>query len=137
MGDVDDSSMDSLNKVLQIGSGLSAVAAVDFDFNGGFGVVDQTFGANSVGQFGPNFISQVPTSMHNLNFAMNISSNPSSNLPNNLFHSLPNNVGAISLQPCSTFDSTDIKSTVNFSLQMLINQNQSQHSLFCVPLSYA
>ncbi|KAL2477970.1 scarecrow-like protein 22 [Forsythia ovata] len=142
MGDVEDPSMGSLNKVLQIGSGqpAAAAAAADFEFNGGFGVVDQTFGADSVGQFGANFISPVPTSMHNLNFAMNRSSNPSSNLPNNLFPSLPNNVGAISLQPCSTFDSAEMKSTVNFSQQMLINQNQSQHPhnpSFFMPLSYA
>ncbi|KAL2453922.1 Scarecrow-like protein 6 [Abeliophyllum distichum] len=133
MGDVEDLSMGSLNKVLQIGSGLpAAAAAADFEFNGGFGVVDQTFGAN--------FISPVPTSMQNFNFAMNRSSNPSSNLPNNLFPSLPNNVGAISLQPCSTFDSAEMKSTVNFSPQMLINQNQSQHPhnpSFFMPLSYS
>ncbi|KAL2523736.1 scarecrow-like protein 6 [Abeliophyllum distichum] len=135
MEDVEDPSMGSLNKVLQIGSGPPATA--NFEFNGGFGVVDQTFGADSVGQFGANFISPVPTSMHNLNFSMNKSGNPSSNLPNNLFPSLPNNIGAISLQPCSTFDSADMKSTVNFSPQMLINQNQSQHPLFYMPLSYA
>ncbi|KAL2555915.1 hypothetical protein Fot_00654 [Forsythia ovata] len=67
---------------------------------------------------------------------MNRSGNPSSNMPNNLFHSLPNNIAAISLQPCSTFDSADMKSTVNFNPQMLINQNQSQHLLFYMPLSY-
>ncbi|KAL2478698.1 scarecrow-like protein 22 [Forsythia ovata] len=107
MGDVDDPSIGNLNKVLQIDSGPPMVA--NFEFNGGFGVVDQTFGANSVGQFGANFISPVPTYMHNLNFSMNRSGNPSSNLPNNLFPSLPNNVGAISLQPCSIFDSADVK----------------------------
>ncbi|KAL2457723.1 scarecrow-like protein 6 [Abeliophyllum distichum] len=75
-----------LNKVLQIGSGpLPAVVVVDFEFNGWFGTVDQTFDVDSVGQFGANFISPVPTSMHNLNFAMNRSSNPSSNMPNNSF----------------------------------------------------
>ncbi|KAL2537217.1 scarecrow-like protein 22 [Forsythia ovata] len=103
----------------------------------GFGVLDQTFGADSVGLFSANFISQVPTSMHNLNFAKNRFGNPSSNLPNNVFPSLPNNVGSISLKPCSTFDSADMKSTVNFSPQMMINQNQSQHPIFYMPLSYA
>ncbi|KAL2476618.1 GRAS domain-containing protein [Abeliophyllum distichum] len=87
IGDVEDPSMRSLNKVLQIDSGMPAAVAANFEFNGGFGVVDQTFGADSIGQFGVNFISPVPTSMHNLNFAVNKFGNPSSNLPNNLFSS--------------------------------------------------
>ncbi|XP_022897183.1 scarecrow-like protein 6 [Olea europaea var. sylvestris] len=121
MGDVEDPSMGSLNKVLQIVSGPMPPPP-DFEFNGGFGVVDQTFGADPVGQFGANFISPVPNFMHNLNFSMNRSSNPSSNLPNNVFPSVPNNLGA--------FDSS----------QMLLNQNQSLHSphpSFFMPLSYA
>ncbi|XP_022852130.1 scarecrow-like protein 22 isoform X1 [Olea europaea var. sylvestris] len=119
VGDVEDPSMGSLNKVYQIGCGPQAAA--DFEFNGGFGAVDQTFGADPVGQFGVNFLSPVPTSVPNLNFATNRSGNPSSNLPNNVFPLVPNIFGA--------FDTP----------QMLINQNQSQHPTdpsFFMPISY-
>ncbi|KAL2534593.1 scarecrow-like protein 6 [Abeliophyllum distichum] len=61
MEDVENLSIGSLNKVLQIGSGPLAMATTDIEFNDGFGVVDQTFGVDSVGQFGVNFISIVLT----------------------------------------------------------------------------
>lgn len=41
-GDMEDPSMGSLNKVLEIGNGLLATTATEL--NGGFGVVHQTFG---------------------------------------------------------------------------------------------
>ncbi|CAI9764604.1 unnamed protein product [Fraxinus pennsylvanica] len=55
MGDVDDPEMGSLNKVFQFGT-TPPPPTVDFEFNGGFGVVDQAFGTDSVGQFGSNFM---------------------------------------------------------------------------------
>ncbi|CAA3020080.1 Hypothetical predicted protein [Olea europaea subsp. europaea] len=55
MGDVDDPEMGSLNKVLQIGT-APPPPTVEFEFNGGFGVVDQAFGTDPVAQFGSNFM---------------------------------------------------------------------------------
>ncbi|KAL1543387.1 scarecrow-like protein 6 [Salvia divinorum] len=51
MGDVEDPAMGNLSKFVQIG------AAADFDFSGGFGVVEQGFGGD---QFGGSFMPSLP-----------------------------------------------------------------------------
>lgn len=145
MGDVDDPSMANLNKVLQV-SGPG-----DYEFNGGFGVVDQGFGADPVGQIGsymPAISSSVsvssssfPTNRMNSD-KIGLVSNPPTNLPQNpIFPSLPNNLGPIAFgqtqqQP---FESTDLKPH-SFNSQFLINQHQThipQNPSFLLPLPFA
>ncbi|XP_042065667.1 scarecrow-like protein 6 [Salvia splendens] len=54
MADVDDPAMGNLSKFVQLGGG----AAADFDFSGGFGVVDQGFGGEQFG--GSSFMPSLP-----------------------------------------------------------------------------
>ncbi|CAI9769368.1 unnamed protein product [Fraxinus pennsylvanica] len=54
MGDVDDPEI-NLNKVLQFGTAPPPPTS-EFEFNGDFGVVDQAFGTDPVGQIGSNFM---------------------------------------------------------------------------------
>ncbi|KAK4738602.1 hypothetical protein R3W88_002299 [Solanum pinnatisectum] len=145
MGDVDDPSMANLNKVLQV-SGTG-----DYEFNGGFGVVDQGFGVDPVGQIGsfmPAISSSVsvssssfPTNRMNSD-KIGLVSNPPTNLPQNpIFPSLSNNLGPIAFgqtqqQP---FESTDLKPH-SFNSQFLINQHQTQipqNPSFLLPLPFA
>ncbi|KAL2514018.1 scarecrow-like protein 6 [Forsythia ovata] len=138
MGDVDDPEMGSLNKVLQFGTAPPPTA--DFEFNGGFGLMDQGFGTDPVGQFGSNFISTISTSMHNSsspsnrsnsekiglfsNSSSNYSNNPKfPNSQNNVFSSASNNLEPVA----TTFDSAEMKAPI-FTPQMLINQHPTSTS---------
>ncbi|KAL1543386.1 scarecrow-like protein 6 [Salvia divinorum] len=119
MGDVDDPA-----KSLQIG-------AAEFDFSGGFGVVDQGFGGE---QFGGSFMPSLPifpnsnrSGAEKIGLAPNpISSNPNFKFPPNLMHSasVPNSLGAVTLHhPAAFGSSAEIKPPV-FNPQLLINQHQ-------------
>ncbi|KAM3322983.1 scarecrow-like protein 22 [Capsicum chacoense] len=141
MGDVDDPSMANLNRVLQV-SGPG-----DYEFNGGFGVVDQGFGVDPVGQIG-SFMPAISSSSSFPNTRMNsdkigLVSNPpppANLLQNPIFPSLSNNLGPIAFgqtqqQP---FESTDLKPH-SFNSQFLINQHQTQipqNPSFLLPLPF-
>ncbi|KAL6513570.1 hypothetical protein OROGR_021056 [Orobanche gracilis] len=103
MGDiVEDLATRNLNKVHQIGGngGGGGSKAAEFDFGGGFGVVDQG------DQFGPSFISTVP-SFPNNNFR---SSAGKTDLPSNAMYP-------------SAFDSSLELNPLHFNL---INQHHTQ-----------
>ncbi|PIN09668.1 hypothetical protein CDL12_17752 [Handroanthus impetiginosus] len=152
MGDVEDPAMGSLNKVLQFGSGGGGSAAPEFEFNGGFGAVDQGFGAD---QFGTtSFMSTLPSFPNNNRSAgekIGLVSNPlSSNLPinfkfspnsQNIMHSssVSNNLGPIAFYHQPAFDSSAEMKPPIFNSQLLINQHQAhypQNPSFFFPLSY-
>lgn len=150
MGDVEDPAMGSLNKVLQIGGGGGSTAA-EFDFSGGFGVVDQGFGGD---QFGASFLPTLPSFANNSRSSaekIGLASNPiSANLQNNFKFSPnsqnimhpSNNLGPISLhhhhQTAFVDSSAEMKPPI-FNSQLLLNQHQTQHTQnpsFFFPLSY-
>ncbi|KAL8495567.1 hypothetical protein ACS0TY_019635 [Phlomoides rotata] len=149
MGDVEDPAMGNLNKVLQIGGGGGGSTAAEFDFSGGFGVVDQGFGGD---QFGASFMATVPSFPNNNRSSaekIGLVSNPlSSNTPPN-FKFPPNSQNFLhpSLMPPNSlgvhhqtaFDSSAEMKPPVFNSQLLINQHQSQHAQnpsFLFPLSY-
>ncbi|GFP80888.1 scarecrow-like protein 6 [Phtheirospermum japonicum] len=138
MGDVEDPSMGSLNKALQIGvGGGGGSAAPELEFSAGFGAnVDQGFGA------GECFVPNLPNfPSNNRSEKIGLASNPmSSNLKfsqNIMQHNNPNNLGVHHHQPA--FDSSaDMKPPI-FNSQLLLNQHQSQQAQnpsFFFPLSY-
>ncbi|KAK6120561.1 hypothetical protein DH2020_045692 [Rehmannia glutinosa] len=112
MGDVEDPAIGNLNKALQIGGGS---AAPEFDFSGGFGVVDQGIAGD---QFGSNLMSSI--------YSNNRSSAEKADLGSNPIY--------------SAFDSSlELKPPI-FNPQLLINQHQAQHTQnpsFFLPFSYA
>ncbi|KAK6121639.1 hypothetical protein DH2020_044616 [Rehmannia glutinosa] len=112
MGDVEDPAIGNLNKALQIGGGS---AAPEFDFSGGFGVVDQ-------GIAGDQFVSNLMSSI----YSNNRSSAEKADLGSNPIY--------------SAFDSSlELKPPI-FNPQLLINQHQAQHTQnpsFFLPFSYA
>ncbi|CDP09504.1 unnamed protein product [Coffea canephora] len=152
MGDVDDPSMANLNKVLQIGGGP---AAADDEFNPGFGVVDQGFGADPVGQV-TNFLPPMNPSLpmassaslssnrvngEKIGLLANSSGSPAvnklSNPQNSIFPALSSNLGVpiafnqgqqhvIQQTPTAAFECAEMKPPI-FNPQMLINQHQAQH----------
>ncbi|XP_022895751.1 scarecrow-like protein 6 isoform X1 [Olea europaea var. sylvestris] len=142
MGDVDDPEI-SLNKVLQFGTAPPPPMA-ESEFNGGFGVVDQAFGADTVGQIGSNFghDSSSPSNRSNsekIGLFSNSSSNQSNiskfpNSQNNIFSSVPNNLGPVT----TPFGFAEMEAPI-FTPQMLVNhQNQHpQNPSFFLPLPYA
>ncbi|KAL0411509.1 UNVERIFIED_CONTAM: Scarecrow-like protein 6 [Sesamum latifolium] len=81
MGDVEDPGMGSLNKVLQIGGGGGSTPS-EYDFSGGFGVVDQSFAGD---QFGENSMPTVSSFSNNSRSSVEkieLAPNPvTSNLP--------------------------------------------------------
>ncbi|KAH6822986.1 GRAS family transcription factor [Perilla frutescens var. hirtella] len=143
MGDVEDPAMGNLNKVLQIsgGGGGGGSTAAEFDFSGGFGVVDQGFGGD---QFGSSFMPTLPNFPNNNRSSADkiglASSNPTTNFKflsnsQNLMHpsSVSNNLGAIALHHQTAFDScAEMKPP-------LFNSHQTHHAQnpsFFFPLSY-
>lgn len=159
MGDVDDPSMANLNKVLQIGGGGTTTA--DYEFNGGFGVVDQGFGADP-SNFMPSMAPSVSMSSSSfpgnrggnsekigflVNSSGNLGTNKLSNSQNPIFPSISNNLGGIEFNQAQQqqlmpqappFDSSEIKPHM-FNPQVLINQHQTQHPQnpsFFMPLAY-
>ncbi|XP_051121120.1 scarecrow-like protein 27 [Andrographis paniculata] len=104
MGDVEDPSMASLNKVLQIGT-TTAAAASEFDYTAGFGVVDQGLAGD---QFGATFLPSLPSFPNRSTpTPEKIPLPPNPNPPNpstNFLNpsSLSNNLASIGLHP---FDS--------------------------------
>lgn len=104
MGDVEDPSL-GLNKVFQIGGG-------DFDFNGGFGGINQGFGLEYGNTVCSSSAHMMPTS-----FPQKIPPNYT-NPQNPMFSPLANNVGSISVnQPQQIYNP-----------QLLINQHQAQQT---------
>ncbi|XP_059312926.1 scarecrow-like protein 22 [Lycium ferocissimum] len=139
MGDVDDPSMANLNKVLQV----SGPGGDNYEFNGGFGVVDQGFGVDPVAQIGsfmPAISSSVSVSSSGFpTTRMNSDKIGSTNLPQNpIFPSLSNNLGSVTFGQ-TQFESTDLKPQ-SFNSQFLINQHQTQipqNPSFLLPLPFA
>ncbi|KAG6435651.1 hypothetical protein SASPL_100525 [Salvia splendens] len=123
MGDVDDPA-----KSLQI-------APAEFDFGGGFGVVDQGFGGEQFG--GSSFMPSLPifpssnrSSVEKIGLAPNpIPSNPNFKFPPNLIHSssVPNSLGAVTLHHPAAFDSSAEMRPPIF--------NQHQPSFFPLPFN--
>ncbi|KAI3449097.1 hypothetical protein Pfo_005762 [Paulownia fortunei] len=147
MGDVEDPAMGSLNKVLQIGGGGGS-AASDFEFSGGFGVVDQGFAGDQFGANSISTISSFPNNNRSSAEKIDMASNPvSSNLPSN-FKFLPNsqnimypssvsnNLGAIALHHPAAFDSSAEMKPPIFNPQLLISQHPQNPSFF-LPFSNA
>ncbi|KAL6494096.1 hypothetical protein OROGR_032005 [Orobanche gracilis] len=134
MGDVEDPSVGSLNKSIQIGCGGST--APELEFSGGYASnVDQGFGA------GECFMPALPNFPNNSRSEKNIdvASNPVSSdfsISQNIMHnpSSPfNNLGAVA------FDSSAVIKPPIFNPQLLINQHQAHHSQnpsFFLPSSY-
>ncbi|CAI9103627.1 OLC1v1002147C1 [Oldenlandia corymbosa var. corymbosa] len=157
MGDVDDPSMANLNKVLQIGGGGgSGGHTADYEFNGGFGVVDQGFGAEGQGiNFMPSLnpsISTISSNRNNggekvgflANSSGNLASNKLPNVQNPLFPALSSNLGgpmafSQSQQPLMpAFEGGEMKPPI-FNPQLLINQHQTHpqnNPSFFIPLGY-
>ncbi|KAK4372024.1 hypothetical protein RND71_007408 [Anisodus tanguticus] len=137
MGDVDDPSMANLNKVLQV-SGPGGDN--NYEFNGGFGVVDQGFGVDQIGSFMPAISSFVTSSSFPPTTRMNSDKIDSTNLSQNLiFPSLSNNLGPVTFGQ-TQFESTDLKPQQSFNSQLLINQHQTQipqNPSFLLPLPFA
>ncbi|KAL6499396.1 hypothetical protein OROHE_026059 [Orobanche hederae] len=136
MGDVEDPSVASLNKSIQIVGGGGS-AAPELEFTGGYVPnVDQGFGAGECFMPAlPNFPNNNSRSEKNIGVASNpISSN--FRISQNIMHnpSSPfNNLGAIA------FDSSPEMKPPIFNPQLLINQHQAQHSQnpsFFLPSSY-
>ncbi|KAK3007525.1 hypothetical protein RJ639_013233 [Escallonia herrerae] len=133
MGDVEDPSMGlGLNKVLQIGSGTTT--AQDYEFNGGFGVVDQGFGLDPVssgGTMNPSFLpSGFPHKFDNEKLSLSPNppnfklANPHNQTP--MFSPLSsNNLPPMLLSNQAPFD--DIKPHI-FNPQLLINQYQAHQA---------
>ncbi|KAI5647435.1 hypothetical protein M9H77_33440 [Catharanthus roseus] len=164
MGDVDDPSMANLNKVLQVAcGGVGGGPTADYEFNGGFGVVDQGFGADPVGQV-TNFMSSMNPSMPMsssvlsgnransekigflANSSGNIGMNKLSSPQNPIFPSLSSSLGNIAFNQAQQqlmpqappFDSAEMKPPM-FNPQVLINQHQTHHQQnpsFFMPLSF-
>ncbi|KAL0339285.1 UNVERIFIED_CONTAM: Scarecrow-like protein 6 [Sesamum angustifolium] len=151
MGDVEDPGMGSLNKVLQIGGGGGSTPS-EYDFSGGFGVVDQSFAGD---QFGENsmpavssFSNNSRSSVEKIELAPNpVTSNLHSNFKfspssQNIMYpsSFSNNLGAIDLHYPAAFDSSAEMKPPIFNPQHLINQHQAHHAQnpsFFLPFSYA
>ncbi|XP_057807359.1 scarecrow-like protein 6 isoform X1 [Salvia miltiorrhiza] len=126
MGDVEDPAMANLNKALQIGS------AAEFDFSGGFGVVDQGFGGD---QFGGSFMPTLPNFSRSSAEKIGLPLPPSSanfKFPPNSMHP-SNNLGAIALHHPTAFDSSAEMKPPIFNQQLLLN-HQPQHASFFFPL---
>ncbi|KAL0373333.1 UNVERIFIED_CONTAM: Scarecrow-like protein 6 [Sesamum radiatum] len=150
MGDVEDPGMGSLNKVLQIGGGGGSTPS-EYDFSGGFGVVDQSFAGD---QFGENSMPAVSSFSNNSRSSVEkieLAPNPvTSNLPSNFKFSpnsqnimypssFSNNLGAIDLHYPAAFDSSAEMKPPIFNPQLLINQHQAHHAQnpsFFLPFSY-
>ncbi|KAK4379422.1 hypothetical protein RND71_001284 [Anisodus tanguticus] len=138
MGDVDDPSMANLNKVLQV----SGPGDNNYEFNGGFGVVDQGFGVDQIGSFMPAISSSVSVSGSSFTPTTRMNSDKigSTNLPQNpIFPSLSNNLGPVAFGQ-TQFESTDLKPRQSFNSQFLINQHQTQipqNPSFLLPLPFA
>nr|XP_016491014.1 PREDICTED: scarecrow-like protein 22 [Nicotiana tabacum] len=143
MGDVDDPSMSNLNKVLQVSGPM------DYEFNAGFGVVDQGFGVDQIGtsSFMPainnsSVSSFPPTSTRMNNDKIGLFSNIPTNLSQNpIFPSFSNNLGPVSFSQTQQqpFESTDLKPQ-SFHSHFLINQHQTQipqNPSFLLPLPFA
>ncbi|XP_074323132.1 scarecrow-like protein 6 [Apium graveolens] len=114
MGDVEDPSL-GLNKVLQIGGG-------DYDFNVGFGGMNQGFGLENSNTIGSSSAHLMPTS-----YPQKVTTD-FTNAQNPMFSLLENNVGSTVNQPQQIYNP-----------QMLINQNQAlqnQNPSFFLPVSY-
>lgn len=143
MGDVEDPAMGSMNKSLQISGAGGGSTAAEFDFSGGFGVVDQGFGGGD--QFGSSFMPTLPNFPHSNRSSsdkIGLAPNPIPNFkisPNsqNLMHpsSVSNNLGAIALHHPAPFDSSAEMKPPIFNSQLLMNQHQHQPSFF-FPLSF-
>ncbi|XP_047314969.1 scarecrow-like protein 6 [Impatiens glandulifera] len=158
MGDMEDPSL-GLNKLLQTGNGQ----APDYDFSGGFGVVDQGFPSDSSGQavatgsnsggnlMGMNLPSNPQKSSNDkFGFAQNYMNLSNCKVPasqNPIFSPLPpGNLMPISLstpafnpppQQPHQFNSSDVKPQV-YNPNLIINQNQShllQNPSFFLPFN--
>ncbi|KAK2993305.1 hypothetical protein RJ640_006793 [Escallonia rubra] len=133
MGDVEDPYMGlGLNKVLQIGSGTTT--APDFEFNGGFGVVDQGFDLDPVSSGGTMNPSFLPSGFpHKFNHEkLGLSPNPPNFKLANPHNQTPmfsplssNNLPPISLPNQAPFD--DVKPHI-FNPHLLINQYQAHQA---------
>ncbi|XP_031113055.1 scarecrow-like protein 6 [Ipomoea triloba] len=140
MGDVDDPSMANLNKVLQVGGGG---AAAEYDFNGGFGVVDHGFGpVDPVSSSGESFLPSIPIS--GSNFPANRLPNPPASLPGFKFSAPPplfppvsNNLGAAAFNP-ALLEPSDLKPQIfnPGNPHFLINQ-PPQNPSFLMPLPFS
>jgi len=142
MGDVEDPSM-GLNKLLQSGGGgVPPPSTAEFEFNGGFGIVDQGFGLDPSGNFLGCLNTSLPFSASKLGLASNLPNpqnfklpNPSNPNPN--FPPFSNNLGPIS-NPFNPLETLDLKPQI-FNPNLLINQHQShptQNPAFFLPFPY-
>lgn len=128
MGDVEDPAV--LHKFLQFGGS----SAAEFDFSGGFGVMDQAFAGENLGaNLFSNFCNNTRSSSEKFDYA---SSNPIKFHQNsqNLMHSSPiaGNFGAISPHHPAAFESpAEMKPSI------FINQHHAQNLSFFLPFSHA
>ncbi|THG01244.1 hypothetical protein TEA_008040 [Camellia sinensis var. sinensis] len=134
MGDVDDPSM-GLNKLLQSGGG--GAQPPEFEFHGGFGVVDQGFGLDMVSSVG-NFMGSINPSLPTSGFSQEKLSLPP-NTPILTNYKLPNpqnpNLFSPGLfnppQQCQQqqppLECSDVKPQI-FNPPLLINHHQAHHT---------